>query len=228
MSRRRGRLLCLLALATAGCGTGRASAELLKPPLPPVMSTDGQISVQFASTSASAVPLPVTGNPIRQADGGVALFDADGGLVTGLAPPTGLPATLVVRGETVRVARVTDPAADAPAGLAVIEVGHDLLDNVQWVRRDGRDSLAVTPSDWQRRWPSTEVVTAGWQQVVARVPEADTPGMADQYRCHAQFAPDKEVFHLEPWRPAVGYLQTIASACNPGGGDPDLSSKTDE
>jgi hypothetical protein len=66
------------------------------------------------------------------------------------------------------------------------------------------------------------VADAAWHQVVALVPQADTPGMADQYRCHAQFVPDKEVFHLEPWRPAVGYLQTIASACNPGGVDPDL------
>ncbi len=40
--------------------------------------------------------------------------------------------------------------------------------------------------------------------------------MKDQFRCHVQFAPSKRHFHLEPWRPAVGYARTVANGCNPG------------
>jgi hypothetical protein len=47
-------------------------------------------------------------------------------------------------------------------------------------------------------------------------PAADTAGMEDQLICHVQFASAKPVFHLEPWRPAVGYLRTLVAGCNPG------------
>lgn len=56
------------------------------------------------------------------------------------------------------------------------------------------------------------------------IPAADTPGMWEQFRCHAQFAAGKRLWHLEPWRPALPYPATVAAWCNPGPEpDPDLS-----
>jgi hypothetical protein len=48
--------------------------------------------------------------------------------------------------------------------------------------------------------------------------------MWEQFRCHAQFAAGKRLWHLEPWRPALPYPATVAAWCNPGPEpDPDLS-----
>lgn len=40
-------------------------------------------------------------------------------------------------------------------------------------------------------------------------------GMADQYQCHVNFAANKNPWNLEPWRPDVGILATMAAECNP-------------
>ena len=49
----------------------------------------------------------------------------------------------------------------------------------------------------------------------------DTPGMAEQFRCHwdyAEFArPGKTSWNLEPWRPVVDEVTMLDSGCNPGG-----------
>ncbi|MBC7292192.1 MAG: DUF2599 domain-containing protein, partial [Actinotalea sp.] len=45
--------------------------------------------------------------------------------------------------------------------------------------------------------------------------DATGPGMRDQLECHALGAPDKESWNLEPWRPDVGLLATLAARCNP-------------
>ena len=46
-----------------------------------------------------------------------------------------------------------------------------------------------------------------WAEVLALAPDADTPGMRDQFLCHWQFAefvePGKTSWNLEPWRPVV-------------------------
>lgn len=100
------------------------------------------------------------------------------------------------------------PAATAPAGA--------LVASVRWVILDGRSSLEVTPTPALRGTPSRVAGEAAWSEVVRAVPSADTAGMEDQLVCHVQFASAKPVFHLEPWRPAVGYLRTVVAACNPG------------
>jgi hypothetical protein len=62
-----------------------------------------------------------------------------------------------------------------------------------------------------------------WGEVLAAAPDAGTPGMYDQFKCHWQWArlvaPGKPSWNLEPWRPAVGYDATVAASCNPGGPD---------
>lgn len=40
-------------------------------------------------------------------------------------------------------------------------------------------------------------------------------GMTDQYWCHANFAKNKNNWNLEPWRPDVGYWETVLAGCNP-------------
>ena len=103
-----------------------------------------------------------------------------------------------------------DPYADVP-----------LIDHTTWT--DGTDGarLLVFPTQAGRReaFPNTE--ERAWREVLAKAPDADTPGMRDQFVCHWIWArmvqPTKESWNLEPWRPAVGYQATVQASCNPGG-----------
>jgi hypothetical protein len=56
---------------------------------------------------------------------------------------------------------------------------------------------------------------AVWSALVAAEPEADAQNVRDQLTCHLIGAPDKATWNLEPWRPDVGLLETIAALCNP-------------
>lgn len=42
-----------------------------------------------------------------------------------------------------------------------------------------------------------------------------TPSLVGQWVCHSVFAPDKETWNLEDWRPAVGFPEMVSSRCNP-------------
>lgn len=91
-----------------------------------------------------------------------------------------------------------------------------LVDNAAWVRREGERALVVSPSRLLRESHSVAVFDEAWRRVVVAIPEADTPGMRDQFVCHAQFASTKAAWYLEPARPAVGYWRTVSLGCNPG------------
>ncbi len=101
----------------------------------------------------------------------------------------------------------------APASSAQVP---PLIESARWVRRGGRDSLEVIPSTWQREHPDAETIDIAWSRLLRVRPEADTPGLRDQYACHVSFAPGKAAYYLEPWRPEVGYPRTVAEKCNPG------------
>lgn len=243
-------MVALAVSALAGCTppAARAGAVLPRPQRPLVTVTADLITVGLPAgwTGRTPIPLGLSGTVrmLPQADDGLAVLDADGGLLAALGPPrhpddaapVAAPVTIgyVVDAGQVSLT-VTDPSqpstskpSNAPSNLdptttpgpgpleVRIEVGHALIDDAHWTEVAGRRGLAVTPSAWQRRWPNPQVAAAAWREVVRAEPEADTPGMADQYTCHAVFAPTKDVFNLEPWRPDVGYLATLASACNPG------------
>lgn len=90
------------------------------------------------------------------------------------------------------------------------------VESVRWTTRGGRASLTVVPSAWQRAHPDEASIDAAWEEIARLTPRADRPGRRDQYACHVRFVPTKEEFHLEPWRPAVGYPRTVAQGCNPG------------
>lgn len=52
-------------------------------------------------------------------------------------------------------------------------------------------------------------------------PDADTPGMWEQFDCHWTWArilePDKATWNIEPWRPVVSVEGMLVDGCNPGG-----------
>ncbi|NYE02345.1 hypothetical protein BJY21_003529 [Kineosphaera limosa] len=91
-----------------------------------------------------------------------------------------------------------------------------LVDNAAWVTREGETALVISPSQLLRDSSGEEVYDEAWRRVVVAIPKADTPGMRDQFVCHAQFASTKDAWYLEPARPAVGYWRTVSAGCNPG------------
>ncbi len=103
-------------------------------------------------------------------------------------------------------------AVSIPSGMAPAR----LIDDVEWVGRGGERALKVTPATALRAELNRDVVADAWRRVVRAVPAADTPGMRDQFVCHAYFAPGKEAWYLEPARPDVGYWRTVLAGCNPG------------
>ncbi|PXX70707.1 uncharacterized protein DUF2599 [Nocardia tenerifensis] len=108
----------------------------------------------------------------------------------------------------------TTPATDPFAGMP-------LIDHADWTTAVDGPRLRVypTPAGRQDTFPGAD--ERAWQEVIAQAPDADAPGMHDQFRCHWIWArlvePDKPSWNLEPWRPAVGYPATVEARCNPGG-----------
>ena len=52
---------------------------------------------------------------------------------------------------------------------------------------------------------TTAQADEAWTEVLTLSPDADIPGMREQFMCHWQYAelayPDKTSWNLEPWRP---------------------------
>ena len=100
----------------------------------------------------------------------------------------------------------------------------------QWYQGSQRTSLRIYPTASgrvvsKRLGSSSPEVDEAWAEVLALAPQADTPGMRDQFRCHWDFAetaqPGKTTWNLEPWRPLVDDATMVAAGCNPGGaGEP--------
>lgn len=82
-------------------------------------------------------------------------------------------------------------------------------------------TLEVAPTPAGREaWGDSDAATA-WQEVLRLAPDADTPGMWEQFDCHWTWArllePDKPTWNVEPWRPVVAPEQMLSEGCNPGG-----------
>ncbi|WP_280317449.1 DUF2599 domain-containing protein [Nocardia wallacei] len=109
------------------------------------------------------------------------------------------------------------PTVDEYADIALIERG-------EWSEDPDGRRLRVYPSAAGRADTFPAALDRAWGEVLAAVPDADTPGMYDQFKCHWEWArlvaPDKPSWNLEPWRPAPGYQGTVQARCNPGGPDP--------
>ncbi|KAA8957712.1 DUF2599 domain-containing protein [Mycobacterium sp.] len=119
-----------------------------------------------------------------------------------------------------------DPGVAEPAGGSYAPPFVDHTEWVSWGSGDRRSSLRIYPTPSARaaaRHLGTAESFAGqaWTEVLARAPDADTPGMRAQFVCHWQIAefvqPGKTSWNLEPWRPVVDDAEMIRSGCNPGG-----------
>ena len=112
----------------------------------------------------------------------------------------------------------------APAAAAT-PAAAPYIDHVEWAKWGDLSSLRVYPTpagrDLSGRPGASAQAGQVWGQILALAPEADLPGMYDQFACHWQFAeliePGKTSWNLEPWRPEVSYEQMVTSGCNPGG-----------
>ncbi|BBX04920.1 hypothetical protein BST36_09170 [Mycolicibacterium moriokaense] len=124
----------------------------------------------------------------------------------------------------VAVATVLVPLICAPAASAVPLPPPPYIDHVEWAKWGDLSSLRVypTPAGRQASTVATDAaVNQAWSEVLALSPDADMPGMWDQFVCHWEFAergqPGKISWNLEPWRPEVDQTTLLATGCNPGG-----------
>lgn len=102
------------------------------------------------------------------------------------------------------------------------------IDHVTWADWGDLKSLRVYPTPAGREAaaqllkPPSEIDEA-WGEVLALAPDADLPGMRDQFVCHFRFAefgqPGKTSWNLEPFRPVVDDETMTQTGCNPGGLD---------
>jgi hypothetical protein len=139
---------------------------------------------------------------------------------------------LTVPAAALAVLAVLFGAVPAGAGPDVVEptagaYSPPFVDHTDWVRWDRGLSLRVYPTP-SARAAARRLGTAGadadeaWDEVLTLAPDAGSPGMREQFRCHwelAEFAqPGKTSWNLEPWRPVVDAAEMVRSGCNPGGG----------
>lgn len=111
------------------------------------------------------------------------------------------------------------PSAAADPGAAPPYVDH-----VEWAKWGDLSSLRVFPTQAGREASLVATVSeeaAAWAEVLALSPDADMPGMYEQFICHWELAelgePGKTSWNLEPWRPKVDDQTLVSTRCNPGG-----------
>ncbi|WP_405163769.1 DUF2599 domain-containing protein [Nocardia sp. NBC_01499] len=143
-----------------------------------------------------------------------ALLPTACGSSTSAQPSTTSPVTTTISAPPPTPTSAAPPSVDPYAGMP-------LIDHADWTKAIDGPRLLVypTPAGRQDTFPGTD--ERAWQEVIAQAPDANTPGMRDQFLCHWTWArlvePDKPSWNLEPWRPAVGYQATVEAKCNPGG-----------
>jgi hypothetical protein len=117
--------------------------------------------------------------------------------------------------------------ASADPGSSALPYAPPFVDHAQWTQWNQLASLRIYPTRSGRAaarqlGSSTPEADEAWSEVLALAPEAATPGMHDQFRCHWElaeaFEPGKPSWNLEPWRPVVDDTTMVSSGCNPGGG----------
>jgi hypothetical protein len=99
------------------------------------------------------------------------------------------------------------------------------VDHTAWAHWGDLSSLRVYPTaagrDAAGQVHNAAQGDEAWSEVLAAAPDADMPGMREQFMCHwtyAEFAePGKTSWNLEPWRPVVDDDTMVGSGCNPGG-----------
>lgn len=181
--------------------TGACTGPSTSPTVGPTSPTVGPASPVVGPTSPTAEP---TAHP------SVASRSTAGGATTPVPGPA---------------APSTDPASDEASRTGAPPTpceSEALIEQAGWIELDGRPSLEVEPTEALRRCGPHGASEQAWHDVLELIPDADTDGMREQFACHVLFAPTKDVWHLEPWRPVVDGPQLLTARCNPGGADPDL------
>ncbi|MET0433704.1 MAG: DUF2599 domain-containing protein [Cellulomonas sp.] len=208
----------LSVLAPAGPATSTPAEDGAVWLTVPVPATDAGSTLVTVATLAA----PEGGSVDVLDDLSAVVRDADGTVLAGLtAPLLDDPA-----GRTVRVRTADDGAvtwlaegaagSGAAGGTVTATFAATAVLDATWrdLADEGGRSLAVEPAAWARRG-SLAAEEAVWSALVAAEPEADAQNVRDQLTCHLIGAPDKATWNLEPWRPDVGLLETIAALCNP-------------
>ena len=112
-------------------------------------------------------------------------------------------------------------------GTAIADTvpGPPYVAQTEWAKWGDLSSLRVYPTDAARvaaaQFGTTAQADEAWAEVLTLSPDADIPGMREQFMCHWQYAevaePGKTSWNLEPWRPEVTGEAMVAAHCNPGG-----------
>lgn len=186
-----------------------------------------RVGVPVADAAATLVTVatlaPPEGGTVEVLDDLSAVVrDAGGSVLAGLtAPLLDDPAGRTVRVRTAEDGSVTWLAegaagSGAAGGTVSATFAATAVRDATWrdLTGEGGRSLAVEPATWARRG-GLAAEEAVWSALVAAEPEADAQNVRDQLTCHLIGAPDKATWNLEPWRPDVGLLETIAALCNP-------------
>lgn len=127
---------------------------------------------------------------------------------------------------TTTAVRTSEAPTSAPPAEPTTDpfAGSPLIDHTEWTDDPDGRRLHVYPTAAGRADRFPTALDRAWSEVLADSPDADSPGMYDQFQCHwvwaRMVAPNKPSWNLEPWRPAVGYQATVQAMCNPGGPDP--------
>jgi hypothetical protein len=119
--------------------------------------------------------------------------------------------------------------ASADPGPSAFPYAPPFVDHILWARwSEGNQlsSLRVYPTvsgraASKRLGSASPEADEAWAELLVLAPQADSPGMHDQFRCHWDFAetaqPGKASWNLEPWRPVVDAATMVSTGCNPGG-----------
>lgn len=99
--------------------------------------------------------------------------------------------------------------------------GPPFIASAAWEDSDYGVTLKIAPTPAGREAWGADDSAAAWQEVLRLHPDADTPGMWEQFDCHWTWArllePNKPTWNVEPWRPVVASDQMLVEGCNPGG-----------
>jgi hypothetical protein len=130
---------------------------------------------------------------------------------------------LILAATAISVLLGVAPASADPgsAGSGALSYSPPFVDHVFWTQWSQPNQLRSLRAARQLGSSGPEADEA-WAEVLALAPDAGTPGMHDQFRCHWELAealqPGKPSWNLEPWRPVVDDTTMVSSGCNPGGG----------
>lgn len=201
-----------------------------------VQAFEGSVRVLTILNDADApteyrykINIPTGGKIQKLKDGGILIFDSNKKLFGGFAPPWAvdkngqkIPTHYNIDGtELIQVVDHLSVNSSYPI-IADPYGGADLIwgGSWRWERKDNAWGwvLYAFPTNWARRFGGNYWVGVyGYDELYNKDwIDLNYSGMRDQFICHHQFAYWRSgAYHLEEWRPNVGYASTVEALCNP-------------